>query len=333
MAACAAVTWVLDLDGVVWLADEPIPGAAEAVARLRDRGERVVFATNNSGPLVADHEAKLAAMGIPAEGDVLTSAMAAARLVSPGERVLVVGGPGIVEAVTAAGAVPVEDGDGDVDVVAVGLHAGVRLRHDCGAQPGPCGGAPDCSAPTTTPPTPRPTARSPGRGRCWPPWPTPSGVSPVVAGKPHPPMADLVRAVGGPAGTVVGDRPDTDGALGPPARLPLRPGAHRRDPPRRPAGHARAGRGGRQPGCAGRERSVAAIGAAGRGPPAAVALAGGRGRRRGATEGPHRQRHDHPEHEAADVGHPRHAGVRVGEELEHEPEAEHPDRPERRLAR
>ena len=34
-----------------------------------------------------------------------------------------------------------------------------------------------------------------------------------MAGKPHPPMADLVRAVGGPAGTVVGDRPDTDGAF------------------------------------------------------------------------------------------------------------------------
>jgi len=30
------MTWVLDLDGVVWLADEPIAGSAEAIARLRD---------------------------------------------------------------------------------------------------------------------------------------------------------------------------------------------------------------------------------------------------------------------------------------------------------
>ena len=43
------VTWVLDLDGVVWLADQPIPGAADAVARLRAQGERVLFATRNSG--------------------------------------------------------------------------------------------------------------------------------------------------------------------------------------------------------------------------------------------------------------------------------------------
>jgi hypothetical protein len=28
-------TWVIDLDGVVWLAGKPIPGVDEAVARLR----------------------------------------------------------------------------------------------------------------------------------------------------------------------------------------------------------------------------------------------------------------------------------------------------------
>jgi HAD superfamily hydrolase (TIGR01450 family) len=212
MAPCAAVTWVLDLDGVVWLADEPIPGAAGAVATLRDRGERVVFATNFSGPLVAEHEAKLAAIGIPAEGDVLTSSMAAARLVSPGERVLVVGGPGIVEAVTAAGAAPVEDGDRDVDVVAVGLtqafdydmmrraaravRRGARLL----------GTNDDATFPT-------PDGPVPGAGALLAAVAYASGVDPVVAGKPHAPMADLVAAAGGPEGTVVGDRPDTDGAL------------------------------------------------------------------------------------------------------------------------
>jgi glycerol-1-phosphatase len=39
--------WVLDLDGVGWLADQPRPGAVEAVAELRAAGEQVVFATNN----------------------------------------------------------------------------------------------------------------------------------------------------------------------------------------------------------------------------------------------------------------------------------------------
>ena len=73
------MAWILDLDGVIWLAGEPVPGSVEAVARLRAAGERVCFATNNSSQRVGDQEAKLAAFGISAEGDVLTSAMAAAR--------------------------------------------------------------------------------------------------------------------------------------------------------------------------------------------------------------------------------------------------------------
>ena len=40
---------------------------------------------------------------------------------------------------------------------------------------------------------------------------TATGVQPIVSGKPHGPMADLVRARLGPVGTVVGDRADTDG--------------------------------------------------------------------------------------------------------------------------
>jgi ribonucleotide monophosphatase NagD (HAD superfamily) len=47
-----------------------------------------------------------------------------------------------------------------------------------------------------------------------------TGVEPVIAGKPHQPMADLVLSVGGPEGTVVGDPPSTDGGLA--ARLGYR---------------------------------------------------------------------------------------------------------------
>ena len=72
------MTWILDLDGVVWLGDEAVPGAADAVARLRRAGERVLFVTNNSAFRVGDQEAKLAGFGIAAEDDVLTSAAAAA---------------------------------------------------------------------------------------------------------------------------------------------------------------------------------------------------------------------------------------------------------------
>ena len=78
--------FALDLDGVVWLGEDRIPGSAEAVARLRAAGEPVVFCTNNSSHPVGDVEAKLERHGIEARGDVLTSAMAAATLVEPGEK-------------------------------------------------------------------------------------------------------------------------------------------------------------------------------------------------------------------------------------------------------
>ena len=204
------MTWVLDLDGVVWLGDEPIPGAADAVARLRARGERVLFATNNSSAVLGDQEAKLERMGIPADGDVLTAAAAAARLVQPGERALVAGGPGIVEALVARGASPVRDGD--ADVVVVGFHRDFdyeRMRVAVRAiQRGARLIATNDDATYPTPDGP-----IPGGGAIVAAIAYASGVRPVVAGKPHEPMADLVRAVGGDAGTVVGDRPETDGGF------------------------------------------------------------------------------------------------------------------------
>src|ERR1700686_4381436 len=80
--------WLLDLDGVVWLTGRPIPGAAEAIRRLRAAGQRVAFLTNNSGPTVADHVASLKA------------APAAASLLEPGQTAGVVGGQGVIEALS-----------------------------------------------------------------------------------------------------------------------------------------------------------------------------------------------------------------------------------------
>ena len=68
--------WALDLDGVVWLGTESIPGVAEAVAALQNAGETVLFVTNNSGRRVIDVEEKLFSHGIDAQGGVITSAMA-----------------------------------------------------------------------------------------------------------------------------------------------------------------------------------------------------------------------------------------------------------------
>src|SRR3954469_13998404 len=80
--------WVLDLDGVVWLAGEPIPGAVDAVNRLIASGEDVAFVTNNSNPTEREQLEKLAAIGIDGSDRVVSSAMAAGTLIAPGERVL-----------------------------------------------------------------------------------------------------------------------------------------------------------------------------------------------------------------------------------------------------
>ncbi|MCE2818615.1 MAG: hypothetical protein LW686_08205, partial [Ilumatobacteraceae bacterium] len=93
-----------DLDGVVWLAHEPIAGSVEAIARLRSAGIRVLFVTNNSFSTQAQQVAALQKIGIDAEGDVVTSAMSAGLAIQSGWRVLVCGGEGLIEEVRGAGA-------------------------------------------------------------------------------------------------------------------------------------------------------------------------------------------------------------------------------------
>lgn len=202
--------WVLDLDGVVWLGERPIDGASEAVARLRRAGQPLVFATNNSSQPVVEVEAKLAAMGIDATGEVVTSAMAAASLVAPGERTLACAGPGVVEALEARGAVVVDQAP--ADVVVVGFHTTFDYDELARASGAVRGGA-RLVATNTDPTYPTPEGPVPGGGAIVAAVATASGVEPQVAGKPHAPMAELVRGRLGAEGTMVGDRPSTDGAF------------------------------------------------------------------------------------------------------------------------
>jgi 4-nitrophenyl phosphatase len=203
------VAWLLDLDGVVWLSGVAIPGSPEAVARLRDAGERVLFVTNNSSARLGEQEAKLAAIGIPAEGDVVTSAMAAAALLEPGTTALVAGGPGIDEALAGRGVAAVREGS--ADAVVVGFHrdfdfAGLTVASGAvraGARL--IGTNDDATYPT-------PDGEIPGGGSILAAVAYASSVEPTVAGKPFQPMADAVRALAGDGPHVmVGDRPSTDG--------------------------------------------------------------------------------------------------------------------------
>jgi len=202
------MVWILDLDGVVWRGEQPLPGAADAVQRLRTRGETVLFVTNNSWFREGDQEAKLATHGIDASGAVVTSAMAAATLVEPGSTALVCGGPGVVEALTRRGVLTVREGR--ADAVVVGWHRDFDYGRLTAAHRAVAEGA-RLIATNDDATYPAPGGAIPGGGAIVAAVATAAGVEPVIAGKPHPPMVELVVARAGREGIVIGDRPETDG--------------------------------------------------------------------------------------------------------------------------
>lgn len=199
---------MLDLDGVIWVDGTPLPGAADAVERLQRSGAPVIFATNMSALTVAQQEARLAECGIDAADSVITSATAAGRLVRPGERVLVVGGAGIVEAVERAGAHVCADGP--AEAVIVGMDPGFNYDTLGRAMRAVRGGA-RLIGTNHDPSYPTLSGLVPGGGSLLAAVAAASEAVPVMAGKPSRPIVDCVRSRVGDTGVVVGDRPDSDG--------------------------------------------------------------------------------------------------------------------------
>ncbi len=207
----AAMTWALDLDGVMWRGKSKIPGSAEAVAALREHGHRVVFLTNNSHERVDAYVAKLEAMGVAVEADeVVTSGQAAASLLEPGTTALVCAGPGVDEALVARG-VRVVEGD-SADAVVVGWRPDFDYELLTAAATAVMGGArligtnDDATYPTDE-------GLIPGGGSLLAAVAYASGATAEVAGKPHEPTVALVEKRVGPVEVMVGDRPSTDGVL------------------------------------------------------------------------------------------------------------------------
>ncbi|HWD25247.1 MAG TPA: hypothetical protein VG368_07255, partial [Acidimicrobiales bacterium] len=188
-------TWMCDLDGVLWLADHPIAGSADAVNRLRHAGVRVVFFTNNSFVTRAKQIAKFKSHGVEvADEDLFDSAQAAAQLIEPGERVFVLGGDGIHEALSARGAVVADGADpSSIDAVVVGLDPSLDFGRLTRAVRAVAGGArlvgtnDDATYPT-------PDGPLPGGGSLLAAVAFASGMTPLVAGKPYPTAAALVHA-------------------------------------------------------------------------------------------------------------------------------------------
>jgi HAD superfamily hydrolase (TIGR01458 family) len=79
---------LLDVDGVLHVSGEPIPGAAEAVAQLRRAGHRLRFVTNNTTRSRAQLVEELRSLGLELDDDELQTTAAAAARALAGKRVL-----------------------------------------------------------------------------------------------------------------------------------------------------------------------------------------------------------------------------------------------------
>lgn len=112
---------VIDLDGVCYRGEEPIDGSRDAVAALRRAGIGVTFATNNATRTPEQSAAKLAALGFEASpGEIITSAVAAADMIEPGARCMVIGMEGLREAIRMRGC-ELTDDPASTEVVVTGL--------------------------------------------------------------------------------------------------------------------------------------------------------------------------------------------------------------------
>ena len=206
---------LLDLDGVVYVGPVAVPAAPAALAQARQEGMRLAFVTNNAArpaPAVAE---LLTRLGVPAEaGEVITSAQTAAhylaRRLPAGANVLVVGGAGLVEALTERGLTPVTSADDDPQAVAQGFSPDVDWAQ---LSEGAIAIRRGAFWLATNLDSTVPSARGPlpGNGSLVAALRHATGVEPMATGKPDPTMhAETVERTGAQRPIVVGDRLDTD---------------------------------------------------------------------------------------------------------------------------
>jgi glycerol-1-phosphatase len=209
---------LFDCDGVLYLRDQVVPAAPAALTGIRRLGARVVFVTNNSAVAPRQVADKLTRLGIEADPvEVVTSALATVRMLGgdervAGTRILVVGGPGLTEALAAAGAhvLGPEDDWRAATIVVVGFDPELTYDKVRRASLAIAAGArfvgsnPDASLPS-------PDGPWPGAGATLALLQTATDRVPEVAGKPQPALLEAAAANAGDGPyLMVGDRADTD---------------------------------------------------------------------------------------------------------------------------
>jgi HAD superfamily hydrolase (TIGR01450 family) len=207
---------LLDLDGCLWVGDEAVPGAADAVAALREAGKAVAFLTNDVRHAPEDFVRKLWRLGFQAALDEVVTVGAAVQYLLSGRgggAAYVVGSQALVDHVAEAGMRIVNRTEfaTRADVVVVGGHEELVFEELKIATQAVLRGAELIGT---------------GRDRTYPmpdgPWPGTGAVlaaietatgrpATVVVGKPEAPMYEAARdRLGDGRCLGVGDRLDSD---------------------------------------------------------------------------------------------------------------------------
>jgi 4-nitrophenyl phosphatase len=214
---------VIDMDGVLWRGNNPIPGLTDFFDLLRERSIAFRLATNNSSKTADQYVQKLAAMGVQTSIDViLTSSIATATYlanISPGATVYLIGEDGLRQALLDHG-LHLSDGN-YADFVVSGWDHGINFDKLAQAALLIRAGAKFIG---TNPDRTWPSEHGllPGTGATLAFLEAATSVSPHIIGKPQRAMFDMALAsmrIGAAQTAMLGDRLETDIAGGQKAGL------------------------------------------------------------------------------------------------------------------
>jgi 4-nitrophenyl phosphatase len=205
---------IIDMDGVLYRGDRPVPRLGEFFDFLRQRPIPFILATNNSTRTSQEYVDKLAGMGVTVSPEeVLVSGQATARYLRreypAGTRVHVFGMPSLRQALTEEGFILADD---DVQLVVASMDRNVTYEKLKRATLLIRGGA-RFIATNLDPTNPSEEGLIPGTGTMIAALQTASETKPTAVGKPEPIMYQLAMEMMGarPETTAaIGDRADTD---------------------------------------------------------------------------------------------------------------------------
>jgi len=209
--------FLVDLDGVVWIGRELVPGAAETLQVLLGNGKEIVFITNNSVRRPDSYAVRLHEAGIPvADERVVTAGAATAQLaaqrVGSGGTAFVIGAPGFKETVAAAGLALLDGEAGkSAEAVVVSGHREFDYAELRTATFALRAGA-SLFATSRDPTLPMPGGAWPGTGATLAAIETASGKTAEIGGKPERHLFERARSLmpGAERVAMVGDRLASD---------------------------------------------------------------------------------------------------------------------------